>query len=546
MKKISAILFFSLHIAFLSSVFSQQKNLPLNREFSLNREYCRSLVFSYADTAITESETKNVHKQTTIITYFDADNSSCFKPYILSVSPESKDTSRSWFFRKLRKENFIQVNDSNDKLQLTIDPLFNFEYGKDLKDDSSTYFYKNTRGLLVKGDIGSKFSFESSFHENQATFVDYIGQFNNMYLVVPGQGRWKKFKNNGYDFAMASGYASYSPSKHFNFQIGHGKHFVGEGYRSLLLSDNTFNYPYARITSTFGKFQYINLYASFMNLTAVGVSTPPGTEKLFQKKAANFQFLSWNIHRQVQFGFFQGLIWQANDSMNRQHLNLSYASPIIYTATLTEGLGGNNNVVLGATLKLKITNSFSMYGQYMIDDFGMGYFDHVKNGVQIGMKYFNAFNIKNLHLQAEVNGVSSYAYSAKKPSQSYSHYNQALAHPLGSNFSEGTAFLNYRFRDFFTQIKLNYASTGFDHGGMNYGNNIFLSDTSNVTFDITWGDRKLIIMDFHIGYLVNPSTNLNIIAGISNRSSISPIENSQTNFVYFGIRTSLSNVYFDF
>lgn len=60
---------------------------------------------------------------------------------------------------------------------------------------------------------------------------------------------------------MASGYVSYSSNKHFNFQVGHGKHFVGDGYRSLLLSDNALNYPYARITSTFGKLQYTNLYA---------------------------------------------------------------------------------------------------------------------------------------------------------------------------------------------------------------------------------------------------------------------------------------------
>lgn len=512
-------------------MFGQQRNYPLNWEWSLEYEKNRKIIQSQPD-----KKTSTTDLPDTI------QDASCFKPYIVSIKTPEKDTSRSLFIRKLKKESLFIIRDTADKFLLAIDPLFTFEYGKDQFDS----YYKNTRGVLFRGDIGSGFSFESSFYENQATFVEYIKKFNDTYLVVPGQGRWKKFKENGYDFAMASGYISYSPGKHFNFQVGHGKHFVGDGYRSLLLSDNAFNYPFARITSTFGKVQYTNVYAVLMNLTDGGVNTPPGTERLFQKKAASFQFLNWNIHKQMQLALFQGLIWQASDTMNRQHLNLAYASPVIYTAAISEGLAGSNNVLLGATLKLKITRTLSMYGQYMLDETGLGSNEHLKNGIQIGIKYFDVATIKNLHLQLEVNGASPYAYSAKDPAQSYSHYNQALAHPLGSNFNEGIALLNYRIGDFFTQLKINYANTGIDYSNDNYGNNIFLSDTSNIPIGYNWSERQLTIYDFQIGYLINPSTNLNIIAGISNRSSVSPIENSQTNFMYFGIRTSLTNVYYDF
>lgn len=520
---------FSLHS------FSQHKNLPLNREWALEHERIRTEIFRKKD---------SINFPTTFNELPSHDSSSCFRPLIIRVKEKTVHTKHSGFRRKLREESLVILKDSADKFLLTIDPLFNFEYGRD-QADSSRSFYKNTRGILVNGNIGSQFSFESSFYENQATFVDYLKDFNDAYLVVPGQGRWKKFKDNGYDFAMASGNISYAPNKHFNFQIGHGKHFVGDGYRSLLLSDNTFNYPFARITSTFGKFQYTNLYASFMNLTSGGVTTPPGTERLFQKKAANFQLLSWTVHKRVQLGFFQGLIWQASDSLNRQCLKLPYASPVIYTAALTEGLRANNNVLLGATFKLKFTNSVSFYGQYMMDDWG-GTFTHYRSGLQLGLRYFNVFGLKNLHLQAETNSVTAYSYASTLPAQSYTHYNQALAHPLGADFRETVAILNYRLGDFFTQVKFNYATAGVDHGGMNYGGNIFSSDTSGIPFDINWAHRELIIFDFHIGYLVNPSTNFNVFAGLSNRSNISPFENSQTNFVYFGIRTSLNNVYYDF
>ncbi|MFI5163804.1 MAG: hypothetical protein ACHQHP_00995 [Bacteroidia bacterium] len=407
---------------------------------------------------------------------------------------------------------------------------------------------------MIRGDIGKNFSFESSFYENQATFPGYINNFNNTFLVVPGQGRWKPFKTSGYDFAMASGYVSYSPSKHFNFQIGHGKHFIGDGYRSLLLSDNAFNYPFLRITSSFGKFQYTNLYTVFMNLSSGGATLPAGVEALFQKKAGDFQFLSWNACKRLQLGFFQGLIWQASDSTNRERFNFNYFSPVIYNAALAEGLRGTNNVLLGWTLKFKITNSISLYGQYMMDDLSTEINSiHNKTGFQLGAKYFDLFGVKNLHFQIEYNQVRPYAYANADNSQSYSHYNQPLADPLGANFKEAIAFLNYRIGDFFAEVKINYAIIGKDSLGRNYGNNIFSSDNNafygvNSTIDKMGQGVKttLRIFDFHIGYLVNPATNFNILFGISNRSSISSVENSQTNYVYFGIRTSLTNVYYDF
>ncbi len=538
--KLLVFLFFSL---LHQHGFCQHKNAPLNREWALDLEKKHNAIYTFSANAIVHDSIVNkVELADSILPLpiiFTA-----FKPIIISAIPIKKDTTKSLVFRKIKKESLVSISDSSDKFILTIDPLFNFEFGRDYADSSKS-FYKNTRGALVRGNIGNQFSFESSFYENQATFVNYLKKFNDAYLIIPGQGRWKKFKDTGYDFAMASGYVMYTPSKHFNFQIGHGKHFIGDGYRSLLLSDNAFNYPFARLTTTFGKIQYTNLYASFMNLSYGGVTTPKGTERLFQKKAASFQYLNWNAHSSIQLGLFQGLIWKASDSLNKQCIKLPFASPLIYTAAISEGLTGNNNILLGATFKLKFTNTFYVYGQYMLDDFGAG-FNTYKSGLQLGLKYFDVFGLKNLHMQLEGNSVHPYSYAATNATQSYTHYNQALAHPLGSNFSEAIIILNYKVGDFFTQAKFNFATTGFDELGLNYGNNIFYSDTLNVPNSQTGDSRSLRIIDMHIGYLVNPATNLNIFVGISNRSSISPIENSQTNFVYFGIRTSLQNIYYDF
>ena len=61
-------------------------------------------------------------------------------------------------------------------------------------------------------------------------------------------------------------YVSYRSDKFFSVQFGHGKHFIGDGYRSLFLSDNSFNYPYLMIQTDLGKIQYTNLYAEFKDI----------------------------------------------------------------------------------------------------------------------------------------------------------------------------------------------------------------------------------------------------------------------------------------
>ena len=354
---------------------------------------------------------------------------------------------------------------------------------------------------------------------------------------------------------MASGYVSYTPAKIINVQVGHGKHFVGDGYRSLLLSDNAFNYPYARITTTYKNIQYTNLYASFMNLTPGGNKIPPGIERLFQKKTGSFQFLSVNLWKRLTLGAFQGMIWEAADSVNKQHVNFNTFNPIIGINALNYGLHSKNNILFGLTGKFGLTKRLFLYGQYMLDDLkGKGDNSDVRNkqGYQAGFKYVDVFTVKNLIVQGEYNTVRPYAYASKNPQQSYTHYNQALAHPLGANFKEVVAILNYRIADFFAELKCNYILKGNDTLLYNFGGNIFNSDAQQIPLpsgkiNTTQGRATTIIyQDIRVGYLINPVTNLNIVIGLTNRIESATGKTADSRFVYIGIRTSLSNFYYDF
>jgi hypothetical protein len=448
-----------------------------------------------------------------------------------------KQYNNIWL-RKLKQESLLMVDSSNFKLFL--DPLFYFEGGQDSKYSDSLY-YTNTRGVLIRGSIGNDFAFESTFLENQAVMVDYLSNFVRSWEVVPGQGRVKKFKDNGYDFANASGVITYSPIKHLNLMAGSGKLFIGNGYRSLLLSDNAFNYPYLKINFHYKKFSYTSAWASMQVIKNGRFTFNKLSEPIFTKKAYTFQYLSYRPIKRVELGLFQAVMWEAQRPGNTA-FDYNILNPVIFAHTAQYNLFDINNVMIGANINIKVTSSINLYGQLMIDDL-----KNNKVGIQTGAKYFDVAGIKNLYVQGEFNKVNAYSYSLPNAYQSFSHYNQSLAHPMGANFTELLALVNYRFKDIFATIKINLIDYGKDQFGYYAGNTVIrdylVKDIQANTMQIKATTQ---LIDFKLGYLVNRASNLNIAFGAMLRNHKSDLNPLQTNYVYISIGTSISNKYYDF
>ena len=89
-----------------------------------------------------------------------------------------------WLWRKIFDEHFIEAKGHN--YYITIDPVVNFQLGSAAGEDDIKYV--NTRGFTLQGKLGNKFSFQSSYLENQARFPFYVSDFTHYRNVVPGQG----------------------------------------------------------------------------------------------------------------------------------------------------------------------------------------------------------------------------------------------------------------------------------------------------------------------------------------------------------------------
>ncbi len=234
---------------------------------------------------------------------------------------------RSWIHRKLFKEHLFEFREPD--FNIFVDFLPDWQIGR---SNQGKTLWLNTRGGKVQGNIGKKFYFESSFFENQGIFPIYLDSFISRKRVIPGQGMIKYNDKIGkaYDYAYVNALMSYTPSKYVNFTLGYGTNSYGDGYRSLVLSDIGFSYPYLRITGTLGQFQYTSMWAQFMDTE--GKSYSQAYEgRGYPKKWGVFHFLDWNVNTKLTIGVFDAVVWGDIDTAgNKRGFDFSYINPIIF------------------------------------------------------------------------------------------------------------------------------------------------------------------------------------------------------------------------
>jgi hypothetical protein len=351
-----------------------------------------------------------------------------------------------YFWRK--KPDFIHVKVPD--FDLHINPVIYFGTGKDeLRDDM---LYINTRGAEVRGMIDKRVGFYAYLADNQMVLPSYVWDDiqNNQSLVVPHEGFWKEFKNKGVDFLQARGSVSVDVSKHINVQLGHDRFFIGNGYRSLIFSDNP---PPSLFLKTNVKVWKIN-YLFLINQSTAGVTGNKtgltADEGGYPQKFTAFHHLSINIGKKLNIGLFESVVFSADDTTGVRIFRLDYLNPIIFYRAIEQQNGSSDNVLLGLDFKWNVVKKLSIYGQFMLDEFvlenikaGNGWWAN-KFGIQGGAKYIDAFGVPNLDLQGEVNMVRPYTYSHGTQFGEYSSYQQSMAHPLGANFNEVVGILRYQ------------------------------------------------------------------------------------------------------
>ncbi|MDT0648787.1 energy transducer TonB [Autumnicola edwardsiae] len=471
---------------------------------------------------------------------------------------------RTWLGRKIWNEHLVQFQ--TEDYWFTIDFGLDLQLGKDFQQEDYEFTYNNTRMAILNGGLGDNLNFYAVAYENQGRFAEYYNDYAESIrpdggdpAIVPGRGIAKPFMNGGYDYPVAEGYLSYSPGKYFNIQLGHGKNFIGDGYRSLLMSDNASPYPYFKLSTTFWKLKYTNTWMSLRD-----VRPEVTADGSFRTKFMANHYLSLNLTKRLNIGLFESVIWQ-ND--NNRGFDVNYLNPVIFYRAIEFATGARGgNALLGLTAKYKWTDKINTYGQWVIDEFSSGDIfggsQSWKNklGYQLGIKYFDAFNIPDLLLQAEYNQVRPYTYSHNSEVVlNYGHNNQSMAHLWGANFREIIAIARYKNERLYGHAKLIYGKRGFDfNNGINnasYGGDIYRNYNERPFDDgveIGQGNTTTsFFTEVEGGYIINPATNLKLYGKFIYRNFDTQVKtpaysDNSTTWINFGLRTDIFNWYYDY
>ncbi len=454
---------------------------------------------------------------------------------------------------------------------LKFDPLLDVTIGGE-SGGRGRFLFDRSVGLEVRGDIKQVFSFYLSATANDERPPLYASQIINqppkpyqsgdyVFQSVPGVSYYKVYSSKAFGFKDGiyyfdgRGYVKANILKYINVTLGCDKFFIGDGTRSLILSDFSAPFFFLKFDLGFWRFKYENIFGRLNSeyTRSSGGSLPV--------KYMAVHHLSLNATNWLTLGLFETVMYE------RSQFEISYVNPIIFYKAVESSLGNPDKVSLGGDFKLNATHHLQFYGQGLLNEFNFHhFFSHDgwwanKWAIQLGGKYINI--LPGLDGQMEFNVVRPFTYTANG-TDNFTNYNQALAHPLGANFYELIFNLRYQPLPKWTfNVNFFVAKVGTDsliNGVMsNYGSNVLLPNGAGAPNYITqqFNNRLLQGALGAINYFEFIATyqiwhNINFDASVFYRSENTvkslnnPISSESSFMIKAGIRINLARRKYEF
>lgn len=463
---------------------------------------------------------------------------------LMNINNDGKE--HSWGYRKLFTEHLVDIK--KDGYSLYGDILPDFSIGRDFSNHQTTN--QTSLGFQFGGSIGSSLFFNVSGYDSRAVFPNYLNTYINQVGIVPGQAYDRTYLQNVAKWNYITATVSYDVNTYLNISAGRDKTFIGDGYRSLLLSDYASPYPFLKFTGTLGNVRYMAMF-SYMNDPAT--TSQYGIDR---KKFGVFHYLDWNVNNRLSIGFFDNVIgFLTDDNGVKRPFDFNYINPIIFLKPINNSSDDPDKSLLGFTSKYKISDGITAYGQFALNEFhakdffsSNGAVDN-KYGFQLGFRGTNLFSVNSLNFLVETNNVRPYTYSARSAIENYTENGEPLAHPWGANFRELVGLLNYSYKRFDFSGEVDLGRYGLDMNDLNYGKNPFMLYTkpakpygNYITQGLT---TNMIYLEGKVAYLLNPKYNLRIELDGVYRTEKNSVFNDKTSLITLGLSSSFRNLYKD-
>jgi hypothetical protein len=348
--------------------------------------------------------------------------------------------------------------------------------------EGNQWLYQFGQGIYTSGMLGKKAGFEFSAVLSEQKFnTAYSGMLDSLKLV-PGYNRYLWSNGTQAGYLSIRGFIYWKPIKWLTLKAGNDKNFIGDGFRSLLLSENAAAYPFFQTQLKIWKINYTQQVMVMRDLI-YGFNSQRFT------KYASQHTLSLNVDKRLSLYIFETVIWRKQDSLRHRGFDITYLNPFLFFRPIEYNQGSPDNVLMGLGGKYRVGGKNFLYAQLLLDEFNIkevrannGWWAN-KYGYQLGIKCYGIFHSVPSLFQLEYNHVRPFTYSHTSSLQNYGYLTRSLAHPQGSNFREIICIIRAEVSPKYSiHTRFSFTQYGSDPAGLNYGSDIYKNQWTYTKF----------------------------------------------------------------
>lgn len=327
----------------------------------------------------------------------------------------------------------------------------------------------------------------------------------------------------------------FTPNKMLQLSAGIDNQFFGSGYRSLIQSDQVAPNPFAQMRVNFWHLEYGLLY-QLLNENI-------GTQRNWKFNTTHY--LSYNVTSKWNVMFLETVYFQSKDSTFNRGFEVEYLNPIVFFRPQEYSIGSVDNVLLGFNSSYIINQKAKIYTQFSLDEFVLS---ELKNrtrwwankfAVQLGIR--GNLNERFSYI-LEGNVARPYAYAHINSSQNAGNLGRPMGHPLGSNFAELLAVVQWKKNALTLKGFSVFQLQGFDIDSLSYGGNIYKDYTSHPKeYGNTIGQGQTVRnvqLGCELSYFIQ-SLSCRVFLSGSGRYTWGEIKSAATGQINIGLRSDL-------
>lgn len=333
-------------------------------------------------------------------------------------------------------KSIVSNNKKNYNQEFNIFPTVDLLGSRSFEDNA--YSFRGAIGVGLTFQANDKWQGRAIFNVGSTINSSNADPFNS---ILQNSFYRSSDSSNAFIFQPRAR-ITYTPTEFFEIQTGIDHHFIGEGNRSMLLSDFGAPRPFVRLKTEFWKIEFSNLY-QLLNENVNGQRI---------NKFAATHTLDFHISQNFKIGLFESVVFAPKDTLMNRGFEVEYLNPFLFYRPTEYSIGSQDRLLIGLNTSYQLRN-LMFYGQLVIDDF---VFDELVNrtrwwankyGGQFGIKSSTQIVNKEFRWLTEINFARPFIYSHLDEVTVYGNQGIPLAHPLGSNFVESFSEVRYFIND---------------------------------------------------------------------------------------------------